>query len=545
MNTRKKNSIFRKESMERLSSPEQLDRLMKVIDRRDWLPLSTLGVFVAGGLLWSIVGKIPVNLTSEGILLRPGRVVELQSPIQGQLAELKVQVGDCIEKKDVIGTIDPSLLREKIKQENQKLAKLKAQDREVGQLQQQSARLEILAIQQQQFAKSQRLQTAIDSSQAIQERELEAIAQERASIEQRLQTAGNLSTILSEQELTALDQQQISLQKELETAQTLAPGLKDRLEKRRLLSEQGGISSDQLFQAEQEYRQTVQQVFRLKAQLKQLDLQKSESRQKYLTNLNNISQDRARLKALQVREFESRQKYRDTLSTSSGLKAEIQELDTREKRLEQQNHEASNQRTNQIQDIQANIAELSRQYRDNLQIESPYSGCILELTTTNGSVLSPGSRLGSIQLSGSSPIENVSYFPVGQGKRIKPGMKIYITPSNVRREQYGGIVGTVTKVSAFPITKEGAANLVGNAQLVDSLIAKVGPVIEVRSQLQLDALTPSGYHWSSSQGPDKFTISPGTTTSARVTVEEEAPIALVLPILKEWTGIYSIAFHSQ
>ena len=80
-------------------------------------------------------------------------------------------------------------------------------------------------------------------------------------------------------------------------------------------------------------------------------------------------------------------------------------------------------------------------------------------------------------------------------------MKIYITPDTVRRERFGGIVGTVTQVSPFPITKEGASSLVGNAEVVEEIVSQVGSVIAVQAQLELDPSTPSGYKWSSSTGP--------------------------------------------
>ena len=49
-------SIFRKEALERLSSPEQLDQLMKIVTPRSWLPLVTLGGLLGMGLLWSFFG---------------------------------------------------------------------------------------------------------------------------------------------------------------------------------------------------------------------------------------------------------------------------------------------------------------------------------------------------------------------------------------------------------------------------------------------------------------------------------------------------------
>ncbi len=65
------NSIFRKESLERLSSPEQLDQLMQVVSPRSWLPLATLGCLVGLALLWSILGRIPITASGQGILVHP------------------------------------------------------------------------------------------------------------------------------------------------------------------------------------------------------------------------------------------------------------------------------------------------------------------------------------------------------------------------------------------------------------------------------------------------------------------------------------------
>ncbi len=44
----------------------------------------------------------------------------------------------------------------------------------------------------------------------------------------------------------------------------------------------------------------------------------------------------------------------------------------------------------------------------------------------------------------------------------------------------------------------------------------------------------TGYDWTSGKGPKKTPISAGTTASVRVTIEERAPITLVLPFLRRW-----------
>jgi hypothetical protein len=63
-------SIFRKESLERLSSPEQLDQLMQVVNAKSWIPLATLGSLVALALVWSVLGRIPMTAVGRGALVR-------------------------------------------------------------------------------------------------------------------------------------------------------------------------------------------------------------------------------------------------------------------------------------------------------------------------------------------------------------------------------------------------------------------------------------------------------------------------------------------
>ena len=156
MNDRDNKQLFRQESLERLSSPEKLDRLMQIVDRRDWLPLSTLGALVAAAIVWSIFGRIPVNVTSKGLLILPRRVVNIQSP-KGQLKNLEVKPGDCIEKDEVIATIDPFEIRQKLQLERETLAQLQGQEQQADTLQNQRTDLEVLAIRQEQASKRQRL----------------------------------------------------------------------------------------------------------------------------------------------------------------------------------------------------------------------------------------------------------------------------------------------------------------------------------------------------------------------------------------------------
>ena len=94
----------------------------------------------------------------------------------------------------------------------------------------------------------------------------------------------------------------------------------------------------------------------------------------------------------------------------------------------------------------------------------------------------------------------------------------------------------VRTVSSFPVSLEEAASVVGNRVVAQSLIES-GYLIEVASDLQRSPERPERYDWTSSRGPEEVEVSAGTTTTARVAVERERPIAFVLPLLKSAAGI--------
>ena len=90
--------LFRKKSLERLSSPERLDQLLEVVKRRSWIPLITLGVLILGLVVWSVIGRVPIHVEGKGILVRPRKVVEFQAPAAGRLLRLEIKTDDFVRK---------------------------------------------------------------------------------------------------------------------------------------------------------------------------------------------------------------------------------------------------------------------------------------------------------------------------------------------------------------------------------------------------------------------------------------------------------------
>jgi hypothetical protein len=132
------------------------------------------------------------------------------------------------------------------------------------------------------------------------------------------------------------------------------------------------------------------------------------------------------------------------------------------------------------------------------------------------------------------PGVGVIFFEIKDGTSVQPGMRAQVIPDSVQRERFGTIAGRIRSVSPSPVAKSGAAHLIGSSEIADSFLSK-GPLIETIVDLERDPATISGYRWSYSPGPP-MRIAPGTTATARVTVENRAPITYILPLLRSTDG---------
>ncbi|MEC3875870.1 NHLP bacteriocin system secretion protein [Chryseobacterium salviniae] len=106
-------SFFRKSALEKLSTPEKLDQLIKVTGPKAWIALLTIALALGVGITWSVFGRVKTKLDVVGVVLG-GDVHEVVSTAQGQLVELKVAIGDKVRKGDIIATIQQPELSQQI-----------------------------------------------------------------------------------------------------------------------------------------------------------------------------------------------------------------------------------------------------------------------------------------------------------------------------------------------------------------------------------------------------------------------------------------------
>ena len=211
------------------------------------------------------------------------------------------------------------------------------------------------------------------------------------------------------------------------------------------------------------------------------------------------------------------------------LRIDAEELDQTGRRDEEVWHqqEAVNAARRTVEELQIRLDRDTR-------IISPIAGHVTEVKASVGTVVAPGRAVVSIATAGEE-LELMLFIPPEQGKKVAPGMEVRIEPATIKKEEFGTLVGHVLDISEFPISPEGMLAVLGNPELV-KLFSAQGAPYTAHVGLTPDAASPSGYAWSAGKGPP-LTLSAGTTADAEVTVRLQAPITLVLPLLREKTGI--------
>ena len=106
--------IFRKASLDRLASPEQLDQMLQITDPRGWIALVSLGAVLATAVIWSIAGVVPENVNATGILVKSGGVYEVVPIAGGRVVDVSVGVGERVTEGQVIARVDQPEIRDRL-----------------------------------------------------------------------------------------------------------------------------------------------------------------------------------------------------------------------------------------------------------------------------------------------------------------------------------------------------------------------------------------------------------------------------------------------
>ena len=118
--------LFRQVALDRLSSPERLDSLMRVATPRAWAALVGLAVVVAAALAWGFFGSAPDTVDGSGILVRQGGLLALEAKAAGIVRDLGVRVGDTVARGQRLARVSQPELEQSLRQARRRVAELSA-----------------------------------------------------------------------------------------------------------------------------------------------------------------------------------------------------------------------------------------------------------------------------------------------------------------------------------------------------------------------------------------------------------------------------------
>ena len=413
-------TVFRQSALDRLSSPEQLDQVLRITKLRDWLVLAAVFLVSTGTLVWGIKGTVATKAHGQGVIVRIGGVLNVVTQGGGLVLALDAQVGEQVKANQRIAVIAQPVLVEKLSASQKALAEAVEDRVRAIELRKNSLSLQVGLLQRQ----------ATNTSHEIRQ---------------------------SEDEARILDEQVSS---------------QERLLRR------GLVTKDQVLQMLEKLTSVQNHTAALRAQMKQYDSQK--------------------------------------FAIESQLEMEDME------------------RRSRISNLRREVAAVAKELSLQENVISPYSGQILELKVSPGGAVTVGQPILSIQPEVQS-LELVAYIPSSKAKEAKVGMEAQVSPSTVRREEFGFMRGKITYVSDYPATHAALMRNFENESLAQDLSSS-GPVTEVRIALNLDHRTSSGFEWSGLQSPD-VQLTSGTLCTVEVITRRQRPISLLFPFLKNKLGV--------
>ena len=158
-------------------------------------------------------------------------------------------------------------------------------------------------------------------------------------------------------------------------------------------------------------------------------------------------------------------------------------------------------------------------------VEATATGTVVELLAYPSDAIEAGATVVSIQPD-DEDLRVYAFVPVDWSQPIKPGMPVQISVTTVPSEEYGLLLGTVSRVGSHPVSRAGVGALLNNDEITDIVVSGV-PVFQIEVTLD-EADTPTGYAWTAGDGPPDA-LTAGTLVNASVITAEQAPITLLIP----------------
>ena len=224
---------------------------------------------------------------------------------------------------------------------------------------------------------------------------------------------------------------------------------------------------------------------------------------------------------------------------------EIQQLEARDENATFQRQRERMKRENEVERLQSTSDLLAGRLSRESQVVSQVAGRVVEIRAALQTEVDIGDAILLVEPTGSDVggLEAILYVSAATGKRVKvktdengEEMVVHISPSTVKREEYGSMLGVVSYVAKVPTSKPAMEARLGDKDLAETLTREIGLPLEIRVVLIRSDQTLSGYRWTTSDGPPTV-ITAGTLCSGSVTIRTQRPVELLIPFIKKRLGL--------
>ncbi len=618
--------LFRKSALEKLSSPEQLDRAIVIAPSSLWVALSGGALIVAGALLWGVFGRLPVNVDANGIYMRGDRTGGVYSEAAGMITDVEVAVGDQVKRGQVIAYVadddvsqEVTNLRNRIEavqnvtldstgdvatSDNKEIIDIKSElisltsDYELAQktLARRQSELagatgrmntakaardglkssyydtignltglpeqldytesQALYSAKQQYyeqaqAQSQEAQAARDQASAVYSQACQAVDSIQSSVNQLSAQLGQLRAVYGEQQARleelkldpitnadAISQAEAELNQtaaQIQNAETSLGGAQEQLYAQQQNQAQAKSSLDSAQSAASRAGENVSR-YQSEAESARKDFEDAKAAYESVTQQQS---NQSRNQNILSNEYsQAVSDYSVEHSLVQSLTQEVESLQTQADQAKQQMDVKKQSIDTAFSTAKASVLDSLKmelaKYTANMekyQITASSDGVVQEVVADVGSVVGEGGEVVKVKGQETDTIDAICYIPVGEGKKVLPGMDVMIYPTTVNKQEYGHMKGNVRSVASYVTSAADMQKTLGNDNLVEAFLSN-GPVVEVVCSIETDDSTASGYYWSSKKGKD-ITLTEGTMLTASVVTENKAPITMLIPYLKE------------
>lgn len=197
----------------------------------------------------------------------------------------------------------------------------------------------------------------------------------------------------------------------------------------------------------------------------------------------------------------------------------------------------SSQKDHAYQKVRTQLAQLI----NNQLIYAPRDVYLSTIIPNDGESVSRGDVL--MELS-ENRLDEPTIIPVfltsSEMAQVFPGMPALATPSGYKRSEVGGIKGTVISMGKLPSDVDQITARIGVKAMAQTIASREPSptlaIVALERSTQSPPMNSGGYVWSSNSDLP-FPPTPGDQVMVEITTRRVAPIALVLPAIKNFFGL--------